>query len=714
MIFDVTGMDCGDCARSVERAVGGLQGVSEAAVQFSAGTLTVRPDATSTDDLERSIVNAVDRAGYVAALRNGYVRRLETVAWWRHRRVRPASVALLLWLAAFLTEHAAHQGSAAIPLYALAIVIGGWHIANAALQALQTRRIDMNVLMTLSVLGAAIIGQWNEGALVVVLFSVGSTLQAVTLAKTRSVLKGLLDSTPDEAFVVRDGVEHAVRTENLRVGDLVRIRPGERVPADGRIVRGSSAVAESAITGESLPVEKSPGSDVFAGSLNGHGQIDIEVTAAAAESSIARIVSMVEQAQATKAPSEAMVDRFAAWYTPAVVALAIALALIGFAFGDGSTWFYWALILLVIACPCALVISTPVAIVSAIGTATRSGVLLKSGAALESVGRVTLIAFDKTGTLTVGRPAVTAIHAASGLSPNEALGIAAAVEQGSEHPVARALVSRAMHDEAPIFEASSFAAEPGRGVRARVQGDTWTLGNERMMAENGATMPAFDPVTANASPLYLARMDDNAAKIVARFDVADSLRSNARSALSSLRDHGVRTLVMLTGDRHTVAGWIGGATGVDEVHAELMPADKGARIAEWQRCGERVALVGDGVNDAPALAMADVGIAMGMAGTDVALESADLALMRDDLSVIGAVMDLSQRTVAVIRQNIALSIVTKAIALALGVFGFLYLWMAVLFDVGTSVVVTLNGLRLTRNVRRQESMFTAESDHGHA
>jgi Zn2+/Cd2+-exporting ATPase len=705
LVFDVTGMDCGDCARSIERVVAQLPGVDSAQVSFGAGTLTVGPENGASDELRRAIGSAVDRAGYVAVLRTNERdgRRLQA-PWWTNRKLIPTGIAILLWLGAFAMDHLADRGGAAIALYLLAIAAGGYPIMRAALQSLMARRVDMNVLMTVSVIGAAILGEWSEGALVVVLFTIGTTLQAITLERTRSALRSLLDLAPAEATVLRDGVEVTASVASLQVNDLVRVRPGDRVPADGEIHSGASALNESAITGESLPVEKGEGDQVYAGTLNGSGVLVVRMTKPASGSMLANIVHLVEEAQSSKAPSQQLVDRFASIYTPAVVALAAVIALGGWIFADGATWVYRALVLLVVACPCALVISTPVSIVSAIGAATRRGMLVKGGSALEEAGRARVVALDKTGTLTLGRPAVTRIVPFVEQPESELLSLAAAVEHDSEHPLARAIVAKALHDHVPQRVATNFAALPGRGARATVDGDDLVIGSDRLMADVGVDAAALDRVRRIAgefaergeSTLTMARVDGAGVTILGVIAVADRIRPGAHEAVRTLRMHGVKHVVVLTGDQEAVAQRIAAEVGADEVRAELLPHEKSEAIAALQERYGSVAMVGDGINDAPALATANVGIAMGIGGTDVALESADLALMRDDLFAVGKVIDLSQRTLAIIRQNVTLSLVTKAIALLLGMLGFVNLWIAVLADVGTSVVVTLNGLRLAR------------------
>lgn len=707
VVFDIAGMDCADCAKSVERVVGTLPDISAANVSFGGGTLTIVPreSVTEIDGLARAVGGAVDRAGYTSTLReDGAFRSAPRAPWWKNRKLIPTGVALLLWIAAMIALHLAGQRAVSVALFFTAIVVGGYPVARSGLAALRARRLDMNVLMTISVVGAAALGDWSEGGLVVVLFSMGTTLQAVTFDRTRSAIRGLLDQAPEEALVIRNGHDVTVAAAELVTGDIFRIRPGDRLPADGEVIEGASALQQAAITGESMPVEKRVGDQVFAGTLNGGGSLLVRVTKPVAESMLASIVHLVEDAQAARAPSQQLVDRFAAVYTPIVVVVAALIAGYGWLFAnDTGTWVYRALVLLVIACPCALVISTPVSIVSAIGAATRMGILVKGGAALEEMARVRTIAFDKTGTLTIGRPSVVSVVPFGDETEASVLTLAAAVELQSEHPLARAVVARALHDNLQVPAAVEFDSLTGRGAMATVDGARFAIGSERLLNDQSAGAEDLVHVQQLAeeygargqSVLTLVRIGDGTARVLGAIVVADRIRSGAPLAIERLRASGIRSVAMLTGDRAIVANSVAATTGVDEVRANLLPDQKSQAIASLRSLGS-VAMVGDGVNDAPALAAADVGIAMGIGGSDVALESADVALMRDDLSSLPSLVDLAHRTLVIIRQNVALSMLTKVLALGLAGFGFVNLWIAVLVDVGTSVAVTLNGLRLAR------------------
>lgn len=709
--FRVQGMDCADCARTLEAAVNALPGVASAQVNFAAATLVVMP-ISPAEFVSGEITAASERAGYTATLDVGQRTLPHHVAWWQDRRLALVLGAGLLWCAGMALELRGIEKQVADLLFAAAIVLAGWPFARAALQSIAMRRLDMNVLMSVSAVGAALLGQWGEGAAVIVLFALGGALQARTLERTRGAIRSLMELSPPMGARVDDtGRETQVPVEELRIGDLIRVRPGERIPADGVVVEGISAVDQSPITGESIPADKAPGDDCFAGTVNGSGALLLRVSRNANDSTLARVIHLVEEAQSGKAPVQQTVDRFAAIYTPLVIAAAAALAAGGALLTDDPrTWIYRALALLVIACPCALVISTPVSIVSAIGAATRKGILIKGGAALEAAGAAKVVAIDKTGTLTAGRPAVaTVLPLWDGITDARALlTTAAAVEALSEHPLARAIVARANVDGVAIPAATHFQAMPGKGASAHVDGRDVTVGSLRLAREMGLAGDTAAPsllyremtrlADEGATPLFVAVSDaPGELRPLGVIALADQVRPHAADAIASMRQSGIERVVILTGDTRASGEAIARAVGADEVRAELLPGDKAEVVRDLQQRYGPVVMVGDGVNDAPALATADVGVAMGVAGTDVALETADIALMGDDLNGIAYALTLSRQTGGVIRQNVAFSFVAKLIALVLAAFGFVNLWIAVLADVGSSLVVTGNGLRLSRS-----------------
>lgn len=710
--FHVRGMDCADCAISLQKAIVGLPGVDDARVNFGAATLTVIP-AISRPVAPADVAVTAERAGFQATLEQGNNAALLTqVAWWRDARLRWVLIASVLWIVGMALQ-LAHVSTVPDLVFGAAILLAGWPFARAAVQSVRARRLDMNVLMTSSAIGAAVLGEWGEGAAVIVLFAVGGALQERTLERTRGAIRGLMALSPASASRVdANGQEVSVPLDELRVGDLVRVRPGERLPADGVVFEGNTTVDQSPITGESIPVDKLVGDACFAGTMNGAGAILLRVSRAAGDSTLARIISAVEEAQGSKALKQQLVDRFAAIYTPVVIIGAIVLATAGsWITQDSNTWVYRALTLLVIACPCALVISTPVSIVSAIGAATKRGILIKGGVALEAAGQAQVVALDKTGTLTAGRPVVTDIVSlAANLDERVLLGIAASVESLSEHPLARSVVARAMLDGVELAPAQGFQALPGKGARATISGVEVVVGSMRLARELGLAREddGYEALQremqrladGGATPLFVARQVGEDWQPLGVIALADEVRPHAAAAVERLRKAGVRRVVVLTGDTRASGEAVARAVGADEVMAELLPEDKAAAVLSLRERYGPVVMVGDGINDAPALAAADVGVAMGAAGTDVALETADIALMSDDLNGLADALLLSRRTSRVIKQNVAFSFLIKLLALALALFGFVSLWIAVLADVGASLIVTANGLRLSRGERR--------------
>ncbi len=712
MRYRVRGMDCADCARTLQKAVAGLPGVDDARVNFGAATLTVTPAATRPVAAIDIAVTA-DRAGFEVTLEQGRQPALaDQITWWRDVRLRWVLVAAALWVVGMALQ-LAHVSTLPDLAFGAAILLAGWPFARAALQSLRARRLDMNVLMTTSAIGAAALGEWGEGAAVIVLFAVGGALQERTLERTRGAIRSLMAIAPATASRIdASGQETVVPVEALRVDDLVRVRPGERLPADGLVVEGISAVDQSPITGESIPTDKSTGDACYAGTMNGSGALLLRVSRAASDSTLARIITLVEEAQGSRAHQQQLVDRFAAIYTPLVILGAVLLAVVGsWITQETSTWVYRALALLVIACPCALVISTPVSIVSAIGEATRRGILIKGGAALETAGRAQVVALDKTGTLTAGRPIVTEVVCLTpDLDARSLLSLAASVEACSEHPLARAVLAHAHLASAELVLAKNFQAIPGKGAYATIAGDEVAVGSLRLARELGLATGDGTPeplrqemqrlAAAGATPLFVARRAGNRWESLGVIAVADAVRRHAAAAIQRLRAAGVQRVVVLTGDTRASGEAVARAVGADEAMTELLPQDKAAAVAALRERYGPVVMVGDGVNDAPALAAADVGVAMGAAGTDVALETADIALMGDDLNGLADALVLSRRTSRVIKQNVTFSFLIKLFALVLAVFGFVSLWIAVLADVGASLIVTANGLRLSRGGRR--------------
>ena len=699
-VVPIEGMDCADCARTLERGISRLPGVEWVSINFAGARMAVEYDANRVG--REAIAKRVSDLGYRVGVTSGdpAAARPERLSWLAKEHL-PLAVGAVATITGAALALLGAPSLASTLLYALAALVAGLPIARKAVAtARATHRLDINALMTIAVIGAAFIGEWLEAATVVVLFSLGEALEGYTMDRARRSIRSLMRLTPAEAVVRRDGVEQRVRVDEIAPGEVVIVRPGERVPVDGVVLAGESTVDQAPITGESVPVGKAPGDDLFAGTINGAGVLDVRVTRRAGDSTIARIIRMVEDAQAQRAPTQRFIDVFASYYPPAVVALAAALAVVPPVLFDGgwSEWLYRALVLLVIACPCALVISTPVTIVSAIAAAARRGVLIKGGAYLEAAGSLRALAFDKTGTLTVGQPEVTAVIPLDGADEADLLRVAAAAERYSEHPlgaaIRRAAVARGIETDG--LDVHDVTAHTARGIEARVDGTMVRVGS-RDLVLGGEVPPKVEERLASleeaGQTAVLVGIDGRLAGMIA---LADAPRPEAPAAIRAIKDAGIRETIMLTGDRQAVADGIARQLGVDGVEAELLPDQKVRAVENLLSRYGTVGMVGDGINDAPALARATVGIAMGAAGTDAALETADIALMGDDLGKIADTMRLSRAAKRVILQNITLALAIKAVFLVLAVGGVATLWEAVFADVGASLLVIANGMRLLR------------------
>ncbi len=693
--FRVEGMDCQDEVQLLERRLGRLPGFEALSADILGQRLNV------THDAARLPADGVAEAVNATGMR----------AWLEHEGPAPAAggavanrVRLVVlsgaaFAAGLLLEALGAERVPALIAYGVAVAAGGVQTVRRAWSAARLFALDMNVLMLVAVCGAVAIGQWSEAAAVIFLFALAQHLETRSMDRARHAIRALMELAPSEALVRRQGREVRVPAEELVVGDTIIVKPGEKIPIDGRITDGASDLNQAPITGEALPVDKQAGDEVFAGTINGHGALVIRATRVRRDTTMARIISLVESAQARRAPSQTFVDRFARYYTPAVIAAAAAVAVVPpLAFGQPpGAWFYRALVLLVISCPCALVISTPVSIVSALAGAARRGVLVKGGVHLERAAAVRVVAFDKTGTLTRGRLEVVDTVGFDAVLPAEVLAFAAAIEARSEHPIARAVIRGAAGVGASLPSGEGFRALPGLGAEATVDGEPGLVGNHRLFGERGLCSPAIDrQVQAFGQAGRTAVLVARGGRTIGVIGVADQTRDTAREAIDRLRRLGIERVVMLTGDNEQTAAAIGSSLGIDLWRSELLPADKVSVIEELARRYGAVAMVGDGVNDAPALAAADIGIAMGAAGTDAALETADVALMADDLLAVPGFFRLGKATVRNIRANLAVALGLKAAFLALAVAGMATLWMAVAADMGASLLVIANGLRLLR------------------
>jgi Cd2+/Zn2+-exporting ATPase len=563
--------------------------------------------------------------------------------------------------------------------------------------ALKNLNLNINALMSIAVTGAVLIGQWPEAAMVMFLFTVAELIEAKSLDRARNAIGGLLQLTPELATVQEaDGRWKEIPARDVQPGSIVRVRPGERIALDGQVVSGSSTVDQAPITGESLPVEKSSGDKLFAGTINQAGSLEFQVTAAASHSTLARIIHAVEAAQGARAPTQRFVDSFSRIYTPMVFLVALAVAVVSpLFFGAAwSDWIYRALVLLVVACPCALVISTPVTIVSGLAAAARKGILIKGGVYLEMGEKLDCLALDKTGTLTHGKPVQTDFVVLGAMQSDRVASIAASLAARSDHPVSQAIV--AADSGIALHEVDGFEALGGRGIRGRIDGKLYHLGNHRLVEELNASSPKLetqlDALERQGKSVVLL-LDESGP--LALFAVADTVKQTSREAIAQLHELGIKTL-MLTGDNPHTAQSIADQVGIDQARGNLLPADKLSAIEALYASGHRVGMVGDGINDAPALARAEIGFAMAAAGTDTAIETADVALMDDDLRKIPAFIRLSRQTRAVLKQNIALALVIKGLFIAMTFAGMATMWMAVFADMGVSLLVVFNGLRLVR------------------
>lgn len=742
-VFEVEGMHCADEVAILEKKLSPLPGVEALTADVVGRRLRVKHDPARTP--RHQLIEAIRETGmHARASGDGRVIEPPTPFWTRHRTALLTALSGCVTGIAICLSMLDFPREVTIPMYVAAVVTGGYTIARRGLFAAKQLNLDINFLMSIAVIGAMYIGDWAEAATVTFLFALAELLESWSMDRARNAIGSLMALAPPQALVRRNGQEEMLPVEEARLGDVLIVRPGEKIPLDGRVMKGASTVNQAPITGESMPVEKGEGDDVFAGTINQHGSLEIEVKHLAADTTLARIIHLVQEAQSQKAPSQRFVDQFARYYTPGVIAGAILVATIPPLFmGEPfNPWFYRALVLLVIACPCALVISTPVTIVSGLAAAATRGVLIKGGRYLEGIGGVQAMAFDKTGTLTQGVPTVTDIvpigsqftdgrpetgdrrretvpvegreSRVEGLevdasepvvghrsSVNAAelalLRIAAAIEAQSEHHLGQAILEKArgLHITWPAVEA--FLARTGRGVQARVEGRTYFLGNHRFAEDVGFCSPDVEAKLAalegQGKTTVILGTEQEAIGLIA---IADELRQEAAGAFQALRAAGVRTLVMLTGDNRGTAQAIARRLGIEEYLADLLPEDKVEKVRDLSRRYGTVVMVGDGVNDAPALAAAHIGIAMGAAGTDQALETADVALMGDDLTKLPFAIMLGRRAVRVVRQNITVSLALKALFIALALPGYATLWMAVGADMGASLLVIFNGLRLLR------------------
>jgi Cd2+/Zn2+-exporting ATPase len=704
-------MDCAEEISALRSALAPLPGIEAADFNLLERRMTVRYTAQMVQP--ESIIRAVQRTGMRASPFDAPAEpRDDTTPWLRWGRTLLTALAGGLVVIAFLVHTRAagwraawgqDESSATPPvvraLYLGAAIAGAWFVLPKAWFALRRLRPDMNLLMTVAVVGAIAITEYFEAAVVAFLFALSLTLEAWSVGRARRAIAALMSLTPPQARVILpDGKETLMNVADVEVGERFVVKPGEKVPLDGRVTSGETTVDQSPITGESMAVSKLVGDEVFAGSLNHDGAIEVKSVKPASETTVARIIELVRAAQSRRSPVERWVETFARYYTPAVFALAVVVGTIVPIFaGDWGEWIYQALVLLVIACPCALVISTPVSIVAALASAARKGVLIKGGEFVELPARLKAIALDKTGTLTEGRPAVQQTVPLSGHTEAELLEIAAAIELRSEHPLARAIVSHAEARGIRPSPVQEYQALKGKGATALLNGRLVWIGSHRYFEERGEETPELheklEELAGSGNSVVVVGEDGHVCGFIA---LADQLRPNARAVVQELRAAGIDHVIMLTGDNTPTAQAIAQASGIDEFRAELRPEDKVAAVEELVQRYGTVGMIGDGVNDAPALARASIGIAMGAIGTDAAIETADVALMSDDLSRVPWLIRHSRRALRIVRQNIVASLAIKAAFVALTFLGHASLWAAIAADMGVSLLVVGNALRLLR------------------
>jgi len=698
VVIRVAEMDCQDEVKAIEGRLRSLSGVDTWQVNLLERTVRVQFDSSVLET--EAILAAIRDLGMTPALTERTVR---AVAWRRDPLFLSTVTSAVCLATAFILDWMTPPSILSHAVHGLALCAGGWMAAKKAVRAALARRLDMNVLMTIAVFGAVAIGQLDEAATVAFLFALAQLLETYSLDRARQAVRRLLALVPPEATVRRDGEELRVPVADVTLGETIVVRPGERVPLDGIVRAGGSAVNQAPITGESMPVEKVAGAQVFAGSINGEGALEVEVTHRAQKTVLARIIALVEHAQAQKAPTQTFVERFAAVYTPAVIAGAVLIAALPpLLLAEAPwPWVYRALVLLVISCPCALVISTPVAVVCGLARAARAGILIKGGRVLEALGSLRALALDKTGTLTKGQPIVADVRPLHGTEAREVLRLAAAVEARSEHPLAAAVLSAAREQDIGWPLATDFRAIPGRGAQAQLDGTVYHVGSHGYIEDLGVCDGTVEAILGELEERgHTPVIVSSGVRALGVLAMADQIREGAAESLAAIRRIGVKPLVVLTGDTRRTAEAIARQAGADEVQSQLLPEEKVKAIRDLARRYGSVGMVGDGINDAPALATATVGIAMGAIGTDAAVETADVALVRDDLRQIPVAVRLGRRTLRIIRTNIALSLATKAAFVTLAVLGYAMLWMAVAADMGTSLAVILNGMRLLRDPAR--------------
>ncbi|MFH4934167.1 heavy metal translocating P-type ATPase [Staphylococcus cohnii] len=687
--FIIKGMDCGNCAKTVEKHVLNLPYVKDAQVNFSTGKLQANMDGQN----EKNIIKEVEKIGYTAILQNNKTDNDQKLRLF----IKPIISAAFILFGLLISITSLPIEIANI-LYTVAILVSGLKPFKSAFYSLKSKSLDMNVLMTVAVIGAMLIGEFFEGAIVIFLFTIGTLLQTISIDKTRNSIQSLMELTPNTANLYTPKGIISKDLHEIQVGDIILVKPGERIPLDGTITEGTSSLNQSPITGESIPVDKSTNDDVYAGSINENGTLKIKVTTLVEDTTLSKIIEMVEAAQENKAPAQAFIDKFSEIYTPVAFVLALLVMLIPpmLTLGSWGEWFYKGLELLVIACPCALVISTPVAIVTAIGNAAKNGVLIKGGNYLEALGSLNAIAFDKTGTLTEGKPKVTAVkHMESDVQT--LLQLALSLEAYSTHPISKAIVDYTSKLNISPKHVSDFENITGKGIKGKIDNQIVYAGNQSLIASINPKIKTHASMFSDFEKQgYTIIIISSTTTFYGLITIEDPLRENIKATMHQLQKYNIKNTVMLTGDNQETANKIAALADIHETYAKLMPKDKLSAIEDLQKRNYRVGMIGDGINDAPALAQSDVGIAMGGVGSDTAMQTANIVLMSDNLQQLPKSISISKKAKTIIKQNIYFSVIIKLIAFILVFPGLLTLWLAVLSDTGAAILVILNSLRLLK------------------
>ena len=683
-IFLVSGICCADCAKNFESELNDIDTIKSADLNILTGKLKIDGQIELTE-----LRKLGQKENYQIDYYNNQVLAVPK-KYYQGKEFLVMVLAGFLLLLAIVFEKMQIGGQLSVGLYLLAIISGGWNNFKKGFYSLQQKKLNMSVLMSVAIIGACIIGQYEEGATVAFLYAISELLENWSTEKARQSIRNLMDLTPAKAIVKRGREMVELLVGDVNVGDIILIKPGAKIPLDGSVVSGESAVDEAHISGEALPRDKKIGADVFAGSINTYGFLEVAVNKLAQDSTIAKIINLVENAQSQKSPMQKFIEKFAEIYTPVVMVLAVMVGVIPPLLYDGDYigWLYRALALLVVACPCALVISTPIAVVSAIAQAAKNGVLIKGGIHLEGLADINAIAFDKTGTITKGEPKVQNVISLSNIGENDILQIAASLESLSEHHLARAITADSKDKQINLENVYNFIAIPGQGVKGVIKGQEYLVGNTKL----------FNNISPEINQLeqqgYSVIIVGTATTILGVITISDYLKDNIKPVIKRFLQKNI-AVSMLTGDNSAVATLVATESGIKEFFANLLPEEKMLVIKKMKE-SKKVAMVGDGINDAPALAIADIGIAMGKKGTAVALETADVVLMKDDIAKLDYVMELSKRTKNIIKQNITFALLIKFLAIISVFPGYLTLWLAILADMGATVIVTLNSMRLLK------------------